>query len=86
MRLEVADAIEIYNVGVSEQINNYLFSQWLALLPNMSRNNYISFADFKAKAEREQGTENHEIDTRPASEIIAELDEIEKQFERGERK
>lgn len=50
------------------------YRQWLVQLPFMNEENYISFADY---VDRLTGKN---IDTRPAEVILAEIDEIEKEF------
>ena len=50
------------------------FRQWLVQLPFMNEENYISFADYAARLTGKN------IDTRPAEVILAEIDEIEKEF------
>lgn len=77
--MPVADGIEVLNSALIRERDERIFRQWLALLPNMTRQNFIAYDKFKQSI---VGADD--IDTRPAQEILAELDELEKQFERGE--
>ncbi len=54
-----------------------IFEQWVAQLPYMGKENFVSFDDYKAHVT------GADIDRRSVNEIMTELDEVEKQFERG---
>jgi hypothetical protein len=54
-----------------------IFQQWVALYPWMDQDNFVSFADYK---DRVTGAN---IDRRPVAEIMKELDEVERELQRG---
>lgn len=61
-----------------QERDDRLFQQWVAQLPMMAfAGKPVSFADYK---DRVTGAN---IDLRPVAEIEAELDEIEKELQRG---
>ena len=53
------------------------FQQWVAQLPYMSEKTFVSFADYKDKLT------GANIDRRSVAEIMAELDEVERQLQKG---
>lgn len=54
-----------------------IFRQWVAQLPWMDKNTFISFADYK---DRVTGAN---IDRRSVAEIMKDLDEVERELQRG---
>ena len=54
-----------------------LFQQWVAQLPYMDEKNYIGFEDYKNKLT------GVNIDRRSVAEIEADLEEVERQLQRG---
>lgn len=54
-----------------------LFQQWVTQLPWMDKDNFVSFADYK---DRVTGAN---IDRRSVAEIMKELDEVERELQRG---
>lgn len=54
-----------------------LFQQWVAQLPWMDKESFLSFADYR---DRVTGAN---IDLRSTAEILAELDEVERQLQEG---
>ena len=55
-----------------------LFQQWVVQLPVMAYSGqYVSFADYKDRAT------GANIDRRSAAEILAELDEVERELQKG---
>ena len=54
-----------------------IFQQWVAQLPWMDKNTFISFADYK---DRVTGAN---IDRRSVAEIMKDLDEVERELQRG---
>lgn len=67
--VELADLLRIITAKNNEE---KAFRQWLAVLPVMwsGMSKFIEFEDFRARLTGE------DIDTRPASEILAEVEEI----------
>lgn len=54
-----------------------IFQQWVAQLPWMGKENFLSFADYR---DRVTGVN---IDRRSTAEILADLDEVERQLQGG---
>ena len=54
-----------------------LFQQWVVQLPWMDKENFVSFADYK---DRVTGAN---IDRRSVAEIMADLDEVERELQKG---
>lgn len=54
-----------------------LFQQWVTQLPWMDKDNFVSFADYK---DRVTGAN---IDRRSVAEIMKELDEVERELQKG---
>lgn len=54
-----------------------IFQQWVALYPWMDKESYVSFADY-----RDQVT-GANIDRRSVAEIMHDLDEVERELQRG---
>lgn len=54
-----------------------IFQQWVAQLPWMSKENFVSFADYKNKLT------GANIDRRSVAEIEAELADVERQLQEG---
>lgn len=54
-----------------------LFQQWVVQLPMMDKETFVSFADYK---DRVTGAN---IDRRSVAEIMAELDEVERELQKG---
>ena len=53
------------------------FLQWVAQLPWMTKDNFISFADYKDKLT------GANIDRRSVAEIMKDLDEVERELQKG---
>lgn len=82
MSLDAATGARLILRAQEAERDERLFQQWTAQLPIMAmQGKPVSFDDYKEKV-----LGSH-IDLRPASVILAELDEVEKQFtqEGGER-
>lgn len=54
-----------------------MFQQWVVQLPHMTKETFISFADYKDKLT------GANIDRRSVAEIEAELADVERQLQRG---
>ena len=62
---------------MEQERDERIFQQWVVQLPYMGKENYISFADYKDKLT------GANIDRRSVAEIMAELDEVERQLQKG---
>lgn len=71
--IETAQRI-IAKAREKEQEQRY-FLQWVVQLPNMTKENFVSFDSYVDKVT------GRNIDKRPVSECMAELEEIKKKFE-----
>ena len=60
-----------------QERDDRIFQQWVVQLPLMGQENFVSFADYK---DRVTGAN---IDRRSTAEILAELDEVEKELQGG---
>ena len=65
--------------ALEQEREERIFQQWTAQLPTMAYSGtYVSFADYK---DRVTGAN---IDRRPTAEILAELDEVERELNGGD--
>lgn len=78
MALDFDTGLELIIKAMKEERDERLFRQWTAQLPIMAITGEI--IDFEAYRDRVTGAN---IDRRPAEEILEELDEVEKKFEKG---
>lgn len=77
MGMDVDLAVALIKKAREQERDERLYRQWVAQLPVMAMQGVsVSFAEYR---DRMTGAN---IDTRPASVILAELDEIEKQFDK----
>ena len=74
MQTDIETAQRIIEKAKEKEKENRFFLQWVVQLPNMTDENYISF---DAYVDRVTG---RNIDKRPVSECMAELEEIKKMF------
>lgn len=70
--------LDLIEKAKEETRNERIFQQWVVQLPLMGYTGiYVGFADYK---DRVTGAN---IDRRPTAEIMAEVDEIERQLQEG---
>ena len=74
MRLDIESAMQIITKAIEKEKENRYFLQWVVQLPNMTKETFISFESYVDKVT------GRNIDTRPVSECMAELEEIKKKF------
>ena len=78
LRLPAEAGLDLIKKAREETRNERIFQQWVVQLPLMGyTGNYTSFADYK---DRVTGAN---IDRRSMVEIMAEIDEIERQLQEG---
>jgi hypothetical protein len=78
LQLDVDTAIELIAKAQEKEREERIFQQWVAQLPVMAYSGQsVSFADYK---DRVTGAN---IDRRSAAEIMRDLDEVEKELQRG---
>lgn len=75
MQLPAEEGAELLFFAFEQQQRDRWHRQWAAQLPFMGGDNYVSFSDY---CDRLSGAN---IDTRPTAEILAELDEMEREME-----
>lgn len=78
LQTDVGTGLALIRKAKEREQEGRIFQQWVAQLPAMALTGVnVSFADYKDRV-----TGAH-IDMRPTAEIEAELDEIEKELQRG---
>lgn len=74
MQTEIETAERIIAKAREKEKENRFFLQWVVQLPNMTKETYLSFESY---LDRVTG---RNIDRRPVSECMAEIEEIKKKF------
>ena len=74
MQLDIETAGIIIAKAREKEKENRYFLQWVVQLPNMTKDNYLSFDQYMDRVT------GRNIDTRPVSECMAEIEEIKKKF------
>ena len=74
MQSDIESAMRIIDKAKEKEKENKYFLQWVVQLPHMTKENYVSFDSY---VDRLTG---RNIDQRPVSECMAELEEIKKKF------
>lgn len=78
MALDLEDGLQLIRKAQEKERDERIFQQWVAQLPIMAMGDtVVSFDDYR---DRVTGAN---IDLRPTATILAELDEVEKQFKGG---
>ena len=78
MALDIETGLRLILKAQEKERDERIFRQWVAQLPIMAvADNVVRFDDYR---DRVTGAN---IDFRPAADILEELDEVEKQFEKG---
>ena len=75
MQMDIGSAMRIIDKAREKEQESRYFLQWVVQLPNMTKETYKSFESYV-----EQVTGKN-IDTRPVSECMEEIEEIKKMFE-----
>lgn len=74
MQTDIDTAARIIAKAREKEKENRYFLQWVVQLPHMTKENFISFDGYIDKVT------GRNIDTRPISECMAEIEEIKKMF------
>lgn len=74
MQSDIETAMRIIEKAKEKEKENRLFLQWVVQLPNMGKENFVSFEQY---IDRVTG---RNIDSRPVAECMAEIEEIKKKF------
>ena len=77
MQLDGETGLGLIIKALEQERDDRIFLQWAVQLPYMGKDNFISLADYKDKLT------GANIDRRSVAEIMAELDEVERQLQRG---
>ena len=77
MRLDGDTGLGLILKALEQVRDERIFQQWVVQLPHMGSDNYISLADYKDKLT------GANIDRRSVAEILADLDEVERQLQKG---
>lgn len=75
MQMDIGSAMRIIDKAREKEKENRFFLQWVVQLPNMTDETYMSFNSYVDKVT------GRNIDKRPISECMAEIEEIKKIFE-----
>ena len=75
MQLDIESAMRIIAKAREKEQENRFFLQWVVQLPHMTKETYVSFDSYVDKVT------GRNIDKRPVSECMEELEEIKKIFE-----
>ena len=74
MQSDIEHALRIIEKATEKEKENRYFLQWVVQLPNMTKENFVSFEQYVDKVT------GRNIDKRPISECMEELEEIKKKF------
>ena len=74
MQMDIDSASRIIEKAREKEKENRLFLQWVVQLPNMTKESFVSFESYLDKVT------GRNIDNRPISECMAEIEEIKKKF------
>lgn len=74
MQTDIEAAQRIIQKAREKEKENRYFLQWVVQLPKMTKESFVSFESYLDKVT------GRNIDTRPISECMAELEEIKKKF------
>ena len=77
MQLDGDTGLGLSIKALEQERDDRIFQQWVVQLPYMGKENYISLAEYKDKLT------GANIDRRSVAEIMAELDEVERQLQKG---
>jgi hypothetical protein len=77
LQLDADTGCALISKAQEQERDNRFFLQWVVQLPLMGSDNFVSFADYKDKLT------GANIDRRSAAEILAELNEVEKELQGG---
>ena len=77
MQLDGDTGLGLIIKALEQERDDRIFQQWVVQLPYMGKENYISLAEYKDKLT------GANIDRRSVAEIMAELDEVERQLQKG---
>lgn len=74
MQSDIETALRIIDKAREKEKENRYFLQWVVQLPNMGKENFVSFEEYMNRVT------GRNIDKRPVYECMAEIEEIKKKF------
>lgn len=74
MQSDIETALRIIDKAKEKEKENRYFLQWVVQLPNMGKENFVSFEEYMNRVT------GRNIDKRPVYECMAEIEEIKKKF------
>lgn len=77
LQTDVDTGLRLIRKAAEQERDDRIFQQWVVQLPHMSKDTFISFADYKNKLT------GADIDRRSVAEIEADLSDVERQLQRG---
>lgn len=77
LQLDADTGCPLIQKALEQERDDRLFQQWVVQLPLMGKEDFVSFADYK---DRVTGAN---IDRRSTAEILAEVNEIERELQGG---
>ena len=77
LQLDADTGCDLILKALEKERDDRLFQQWVVQLPMMGQENFVSFADYKNRVT------GANIDRRSTAEILAELDEVERELQGG---
>lgn len=77
LALDLQTGLELCREAAKQERDARLFQQWCVQLPFMGTENFIPFAEYR------DNLTGVNIDLRPTTEILKELEEVEKKFDEG---
>lgn len=77
LQLDADTGCALVQKAQEQERDDRIFQQWVVQLPLMGRDNFVSFADYK------DNLTGANIDRRSTAEILAELDEVERELQGG---
>ena len=78
LQLDADTGCDLILKALEQERDDRIFQQWVVQLPLMGKENFVSFADYKDKLT------GANIDRRSVAEIMAELDEVERELKGGD--
>lgn len=80
MALPLDEGLDLIRTALEKERDERLFRQWVAQLPVMAMAGHpMSFDEYRDKLT------GANLDTRPASEILRELEDVDAEFQKGEK-
>lgn len=78
LQLDADTGCALITKALEQERDDRIFQQWVVQLPLMGRDNFVGFADYR------DNLTGANIDRRSVAEIMAELDEVERELKGGD--